>query len=56
MFKKNVSLGIMEKWMIQVTSGLESGQNLIVEGHRDVEDGQAVKVVHTVTETGEYSF
>lgn len=54
--KKNVSLGIMEKWMVQVTSGLEKGQNLIVEGHRDVENGQPIKVVHTVTETGAYSF
>lgn len=54
--RRDVSLGIMEKWMVQVTSGLEPGQKLIVEGHRDVEDGKPVKVVHTVTETGEYSF
>lgn len=53
--KRNVSLGIMEKWMVQAASGLEAGEKLIVEGHRDVEEGQAVKVVHTMTEPGEYS-
>ncbi len=53
--KRNVSLGIMEKWMVQVVSGLEPGENLIVEGHRDVEDGQPIKVVHTMTAHGEYS-
>ncbi len=53
--KKNVSLGIMEGWMVEVTQGLEEGENLIVEGHRDVEDGQSIKVVHTVTEADNYS-
>lgn len=53
--KKNVSLGIMEGWMVEVTQGLEEGGNLIVEGHRDVEDGQSIKVVHTVTEDSSYS-
>lgn len=53
--KKNVSLGIMEQWMVEVTQGLVDGENLIVEGHRDVEDGQSIKVVHTVTEADNYS-
>lgn len=53
--RRNVSLGIMEKWMVQAVSGLEAGEQLIVEGHRDVENGQFIKVVHTVTESGEYS-
>lgn len=45
----------MEGWMVEVTQGLEEGENLIVEGHRDVEDGQSIKVVHTVTEADNYS-
>ncbi|MBF0378828.1 MAG: efflux RND transporter periplasmic adaptor subunit [Desulfamplus sp.] len=53
--KKNISLGIMEKWIVEVKDGLEQGQNLIVEGHRDVENGQAIKVVHTVTELEGYA-
>jgi membrane fusion protein (multidrug efflux system) len=46
--KRVVTLGIMEKWMIQITHGLQAGDMLVVEGHRDVEDGQKVKVVHTI--------
>ncbi|MBF0210402.1 MAG: efflux RND transporter periplasmic adaptor subunit [Desulfamplus sp.] len=52
--KKEVSLGIMQGWLVEVKEGLEAGQNLIVEGHRDIEDGQTIKVVHTVTELKEY--
>lgn len=43
--KKKVTLGIMEKWMVEVTEGLAAGDRLLVEGHRDVEDKQKVKVV-----------
>ncbi|MBF0201388.1 MAG: efflux RND transporter periplasmic adaptor subunit [Desulfamplus sp.] len=51
--KKRVSLGIMERWMVEALSGLEAGENLIVEGHRDVEDGQKIKVIHYMTPSGE---
>lgn len=51
--KKNVRLGIMEKWMVQVTEGLAAGDRLLVEGHRDVEDKQKVKVVKAVTDPKE---
>ena len=43
--KRNVKLGIMEGWQVQVTEGLAAGDRLLVEGHRDVEDKQKVKVV-----------
>lgn len=47
--KRNVRLGIMEKWMVEIAEGLESGENLVVEGHRDIEDKQAVRVVKTIS-------
>ena len=47
--KRPVKLGIMEKWMVRITEGLNPGDRLIVEGHRDVEDGQKVKVVQAVS-------
>lgn len=47
--KRNVSLGIMEKWMVEITDGLNSGDNLVVEGHRDVENNQQVRVVKAAT-------
>ncbi len=53
--KKNVELGIMENWMVQVTKGLDSQDRLIIEGHRDVESGQKIKVVKTLTDLAEYT-
>ncbi len=47
--KRDVTLGIMEKWMVQVTTGLNSGDNLLIEGHRDVEDNQKIKVIKALT-------
>jgi membrane fusion protein (multidrug efflux system) len=47
--KRKVSLGIMEKWMVQITAGLNPGDSLLIEGHRDVEDNQNVKIIKTLT-------
>ncbi|WP_136796821.1 MULTISPECIES: efflux RND transporter periplasmic adaptor subunit [Desulfosediminicola] len=47
--KRNVRLGIMEKWLVQITEGLDFGDHLVVEGHRDVEDQQQVRVVKAAT-------
>ncbi len=47
--KRTVRLGIMEKWRVQVTQGLSAGDKIIVEGHRDVESGQEIKVVQVVS-------
>ena len=48
--KRNVRLGIMEKWLVQITEGLQPGDRLIVEGHRDIEDGRQVSVVKTLSD------
>lgn len=47
--KKGVTLGIMEKWMVEVVDGLAVGEHLVIEGHRDVEDQQRVTVVKHFT-------
>lgn len=47
--KRLVDLGIMEQWMVEITKGLSEGENLIVEGHRDVENNQQVRVIKTLT-------
>lgn len=47
--KKNVELGILEGWRIQVVKGLEPGNRVIIEGHRSVEEGQKVNVVRSLT-------
>ncbi len=53
--KRNVTTGIMEQWMVEITSGLEAGDKVVVEGHRDVEDGRKVKVVKTITDVEAYA-
>jgi membrane fusion protein (multidrug efflux system) len=53
--KRNISLGIMEKWMVQVTSGLKPGDKLLIEGHRDVEDKQKIKIIKALTSLEELS-
>jgi membrane fusion protein (multidrug efflux system) len=47
--KRVVSLGIMEKWMVQVTAGLQPGDRVLVEGHRDVENGQKINVIQNIS-------
>lgn len=51
--RKDVSIGIMENWMVEVVDGLAAGDHLIVEGHRDVEDGQKIKIIKTLTDSRE---
>lgn len=53
--KRTVELGIMEKWMVEVTSGLQAGDNLIVEGHRDIENDQRINVVKSLTDLERYA-
>jgi membrane fusion protein (multidrug efflux system) len=52
--KRPVKTGIMEEWMVEITEGLKPGENVVIEGHRDVEDGRKVKVVKTITDPGAY--
>lgn len=52
-YRKPVKLGIMEKWLVEVTDGLAVGDRLLVEGHRDVEDRQKVKVVKAASDIRE---
>ncbi|MCP4339593.1 MAG: efflux RND transporter periplasmic adaptor subunit [Desulfobulbaceae bacterium] len=47
--KRKVSLGIMEKWMVQITAGLTPGDKLLIEGHRDVENKQKIKIIKALT-------
>jgi len=45
-----VETGILEGWRMQVTKGLAKGDRVIVVGHRDVDEGQEVNVVRTITD------
>jgi membrane fusion protein, multidrug efflux system len=51
--KRVVTLGVLEGWMTQVNSGLKAGDRVIIVGHRQVDDGQAVQVIKNVTDVSE---
>lgn len=48
-----VQLGIVDKWEVEITDGLEAGERVVVEGHRDVEEGQSVNVIKVLTDSSE---
>lgn len=48
--KQPVRLGIMEQWLVEVTEGLKAGDRVVVEGHREVEEGQGVNVLQEITD------
>lgn len=50
--KRSVKLGIIQNWMVQVKEGLEAGEQVVVEGHRDVEHGQEIEVIKVITDPG----
>jgi membrane fusion protein (multidrug efflux system) len=47
-YRKKVSLGLQEGWRVQITEGLAPHEQVIVVGHREVNDGQPVKVIRRV--------
>jgi membrane fusion protein (multidrug efflux system) len=53
--KRKVTLGIMEKWMVQVTEGLAPGDRLVVEGHRELENDQKINVVKVMSGLGDFN-
>ena len=51
-----VETGFQEGWKVQVTSGLSPGEQVVVVGHRIIEDGEPVKVdrrVQSMAELGQ---
>ncbi len=51
--KRTVELGILTGWQIQVKSGLKPGDQVIVVGHRQLDAGQQVEVIKSVTDPKE---
>ena len=51
--KRPVHLGIMEQWQVEVVNGLAPGEQVVIEGHRELEDGQTIKAVRVVNDAGE---
>ena len=51
--KRHVELGVLSGWQVQIKSGLEPGDQVIVVGHRQLDDGQNVEVIQSVSDAGE---
>jgi len=51
--KQPVELGIMEDWLVQITKGLSPGDKVVVEGHRDIDDGFKLRTVREIDNLGE---
>ena len=51
--KHPVELGIMEDWLVQITKGLSPGDKVVVEGHRDIDDGFKLRTVRVIDALGE---
>jgi membrane fusion protein (multidrug efflux system) len=47
--RRPVDLGILEDWKVQIKKGLIPGDKVIVEGHRNVEEGQKVNIVRMIS-------
>ncbi len=45
--KRKVELGLLDGWRVEVKAGLEPGDQVIVVGHRSVNDGDKVNVVRS---------
>lgn len=47
---REVGLGIVEGFNVQITSGLKFGEQVVIVGQKQVTDGQKIKVTQTVTD------
>jgi RND family efflux transporter MFP subunit len=51
--RRSLELGTLVGWEVHITSGLTPGETVIVVGHRQVDQGQAVEVIKNVSDTRE---
>ena len=51
--ERRVAIGMLDGWRCEVKSGLALGEQVIVVGQRNVNDGQAIKVVRQISDPGE---
>ncbi len=47
--KQLIESGIMDGWMVEIAHGLADGDRVVIEGHRDIEDEQQVRVIRTLS-------
>ena len=50
---RTVRIGFQDGWKTQIPEGLEPGENVVVVGHRIIEDGERVNVTKTIQDMEE---
>ncbi len=48
-----VKLGIIEDWQVQIISGLSLGSRVVIEGHRDIDQGHKLNIVKVINDPRE---
>ncbi len=47
---REINLGILDGWRVQITGDIKPQDKVIVVGHRNLEDGQMIKIIQTITD------
>jgi len=47
---KPVELGIIEDWRVHITNGLSLGSRVVVEGHREINEGHKLNIVRVLND------
>jgi len=50
---RKVELGVLDGWQVQITDGLKVEDQVIIVGHRSLEDGQKINIQRTVQDPAE---
>jgi membrane fusion protein (multidrug efflux system) len=53
--KRIVKTGYLDGWKVQIKSGLQENDKVVIVGHRNLDEGQQVKIIRNVTDPGEIS-
>jgi membrane fusion protein (multidrug efflux system) len=51
--KRDVELGLLSDWEIQIKKGLDTGDRLVIVGHRNLDNGQKIDVIKMVKDPRE---
>lgn len=51
--KRHVVLGVLDQWEIQIKEGLDPGDQVVIVGHRMLDEGQRVEIIKNVEDPQE---
>lgn len=54
--QKNIEIGIQENDRTEIISGLKAGENVVIQGHNRLRDGDSVKTAEKDREAASWEF